>query len=69
MTRMNEQRLWTPFNHLRLRRREKTVTLPNGERAKVWVDDSGTVTQIETAERLDGIVRPKTLRLVVKERH
>ena len=62
---MIEPRLWTPppFNVLRFRRRERTVTLPTGERAKVWVDDSGTVTQIETAERLDGITRPKTIRM------
>ena len=51
------------FNMLRFRKRQKTITLANGERAKVTVDDSGTVTQIETAERLDGITRPKTIRM------
>jgi hypothetical protein len=50
------------FNIGRLRKRERTVTLPNGERAKVTVDDSGTVCQIETGERLDGIVRPAPIR-------
>jgi hypothetical protein len=49
------------FSFLRLRKRERTVTLPSGERAKVTVDDSGTVTQIETNEQLHGIVTPKTI--------
>jgi hypothetical protein len=39
------------------------VTLASGERAKVVVDDSGTVTHIETAERMDAVVRPRTVRL------
>jgi hypothetical protein len=55
--------LWVAhgFNFLRHRATKKTVTLKTGERALVSVDDSGTVTQIETAERLDAIVRPKTV--------
>lgn len=51
------------FSFLRHRATKKTVTLKSGERALVTVDDSGTVTQIETAERLDAIVRPRTVRV------
>ena len=57
--------LWVPhgFSFLRYRAKTRTVTLPTGERAKVMVDDSGTVTHIETAERVDAIVRPRAVRL------
>lgn len=57
--------LWVPttFNYLRFRARTRTVTLRSGERAKVMTDDSGTVTHIETAKRMDAIVRPRTVRL------
>ena len=51
------------FNFLRHRATERTVTLKDGRRAKVTTDDSGTVTHVETAEQLDAIVRPKTVRL------
>lgn len=51
------------FSFLRYRARKRTVTLPSGERALVTVDDSGTVTHIETAARLDAIVRPATIRI------
>jgi len=39
--------LWLPssFNVLRMRATERTVTLRDGRRAKVTVDDSGTVTR------------------------
>lgn len=59
--------LWLPFtfNVLRMRRTERTTTLRDGQRAKVTLDDSGTVTQIETAEQLHGIVTPKTIQLKV----
>lgn len=53
------------FNVLRMRPKRRTVTLRNGQRAKVTEDDSGTVTQIETDEQLHGIVTPKTIRLKV----
>jgi hypothetical protein len=57
--------LWVAhsFNFLRHRAKKKTVTLRTGERALVTVDDSGTVTQIETADRMDAIVRPKAVRV------
>jgi hypothetical protein len=61
--------LWTPsagIAQLRRRARRRTVTLPSGERALVTVDDSGTVTQIERAERLDAIVRPDVIRIKVQ---
>jgi hypothetical protein len=45
------------------RRAKRTVTLPTGERALMSVDDSGTVMQIETAERMDAVARPRTVRL------
>lgn len=51
------------FSFLKMRARHKTITLPSGERAKVTVDDSGTVTHIETSERLDAVARPSTVRL------
>lgn len=51
------------FSFLRYRATERTVTLTDGRRAKVTVDDSGTVTQIESDEQLDAIVRPKTIRV------
>ena len=60
--------LWTPprFNTTRMRARERTVTLPDGRRAKVTVDDSGTVTQIETDDQLDAIVRPKAVTILIR---
>lgn len=59
-------RAWNFWEH---RRTTRTVTLPSGERAKVTIDDSGTVMQITRAqpgsdnECLDAVVRPKTVRL------
>jgi hypothetical protein len=53
--------LWTPptgLALLKMRATERAVTLPNGERAKVTVDDSGTVEHTETDERLDVKVAP-----------
>jgi hypothetical protein len=60
--------LWTPAQgiaQLKHRAKQRTVTLPNGERAKVTVDDSGHVTQVERDERLDAIVRPDVIRIKV----
>lgn len=54
--------LWVP-GLLTHRPKKRTVTLPNGERALVTTDDSGTVTQIETSDRLDAVVRPRTVRI------
>lgn len=54
------------FNFLRHRATKRTVTLKTGERALVTVDDSGTVTQIETTERLDAVVRPRTVRIQLR---
>jgi hypothetical protein len=50
---------------LKLRASEKTVTLPSGERAKITVDDSGTVKHRETAERLDVKVSPEKVTVKV----
>lgn len=50
---------------LRHRATKRTVTLRSGERALVTTDDSGTVTHIETLERVDAIARPKTIRVRV----
>lgn len=60
--------LWVPrgFDFKENRRTTRTITLRTGERAKVTVDDSGTVMQIETTERMDAVVRPKTVRLKVR---
>jgi hypothetical protein len=59
-----KSRLWTPAL-LRHRAKKRTVTLPDGRRALVTVDDSGTVQHTETAERLDAVVRPKTVTIKV----
>lgn len=66
MERRTPSGLWVAdgFSLLRMRAKERTVTLKDGRRAKVTVDDSGTVTQIETNDQLDAIVRPKTVRLL-----
>lgn len=63
-----ESGLWVPssFNINRMRARTKTVTLPTGERAKVTWDDSGTTRHTETDERLDALVRPRTITLKVR---
>lgn len=63
----SESGMWVAhgFNFLRHRATKKTVTLPSGERALVTVDDSGTVTHIESANRMDAVVRPKTVRVRV----
>jgi hypothetical protein len=60
--------LWVPhgFSLLRRRASKRTVTLRTGERALITVDDSGTVTHVETAERLDAIVRPAAVRIQVR---
>lgn len=64
-------RLWTPGSRtpalLTHRAASRTVTLPDGTRALVTVDDSGTVTQVESANRLDAIVRPKTVRIQIRK--
>lgn len=54
------------FGFLKKRARTRTVTLPSGERAKVTVDDSGTVTHIETDNRLDAVASPDTIRLELR---
>ena len=53
-------------NFLRFRARTRTVTLPTGERAKVTIDDSGTVRHVEHGDHLDATVRPASIRLVVR---
>jgi hypothetical protein len=60
--------LWLPrdFSMAENRRAKRTVTLPTGERALMSVDDSGTVMQIETAERMDAVARPRTVRLQLR---
>lgn len=57
--------LWVAhgFSFLRHRATKRTVTLKSGERALVTTDNSGTVTQIETTNRMDAVVRPKTVRI------
>lgn len=60
--------LWLPqgFDFWEHRRTKKTLTLANGVRALRTVDDSGTVLHLETAERLDAVVRPKTIRYRIR---
>lgn len=58
-------RLWSPplalFGPRRFVKRSWIHTMPNGERVHVYVDDSGTTTQVEHDHTLDAIVRPKTI--------
>lgn len=54
------------FNMLRFRKRERTVTLPNGERAKVTYDESGTVRHTEHGDQVDAVVRPATIRMILR---
>lgn len=56
--------LWLPprFNIRRYNRIVRTVTLPDGTRAKVVIDDSHTTKQIETAEQLHAVVAPRLIR-------
>lgn len=66
---MGESKLWTPptgIAQLRMRKRQKTVTLPDGRRALITIDDSGTVKQTETDEQLDALVRPKSVTIKVR---
>lgn len=64
--------LWTPPKGVTLLgprkhvARERIVTLPSGERVRVSVDDSDTVTQVEHDHTLDAIVRPKTITLKIR---
>ena len=64
-TQRTEGGVWVAhgFSFLRYRATKRTVTLRDGRRALVTTDDSGTVTHIESAERLDAVVRPKTVTL------
>lgn len=62
--------LWTPTTNLfgprKFVARERIVTLPSGERVRVSIDDSTTVTQVEHDHTLDAIVRPQTVRVKVQ---
>lgn len=65
------RKMWVPPSGVALLRHhatQRTVTLPDGRRALVSVDDSGTVEQIETADQLDAIVRPRTVRIQIRSR-
>ena len=68
---MTGNTLWVPGRGtpalLTHRATGRTVTLPDGTRALITVDDSGTVTQVETADRLDAIVRPRTVRIQIRK--
>jgi 6-pyruvoyl-tetrahydropterin synthase len=66
--------LWIPhaFSFWEHRKTKRTINLPTGERALVSVDDSGTVMQIlrsarlRADEKLDAVVRPKTVRIRIR---
>lgn len=66
--------LWVPaaYSFQENRKTKRTATLPSGERALITVDDSGTVMQIlrsrrmEADEKLDAVVRPKTIRYRIR---
>lgn len=67
--------LWVPGHGLNFqenRGTRRTRDLPNGQRALITIDDSGTVMQILRSrrlsddERLDAVVRPRTVRIRTK---
>ena len=69
--------LWVPGDGVNLkanRNTKRTRTLPNGQRALITIDDSGTVMQILRSRKLsdneclDAVVRPKTVRIKVRTR-
>jgi len=69
--------LWLPGSPALLthRARSRTVTLRDGRRALITVDDSGTVKHVESSlpgtgvsNRLDAVVRPKTVTIKVLPR-
>jgi hypothetical protein len=67
--------LWVPkaLAFLKLRPVVRTVTLPNGERAKVTFEptsrhNESSVTHIERDEGIDAVVRPKVMRYHLKLR-
>jgi hypothetical protein len=45
---------------------EKVVTLPNGKRVRITVDDSGTVQHVEENDALHAAVRPRTTVLRIR---
>lgn len=45
---------------------ERVVTLPNGQKVRVSIDDSRTVAQIEEDERLHAVVRPRTQTIKIR---
>lgn len=51
----------------RMHKTEKVVTLPDGTRAKVTVDGSRTVKQVETDDRLDAVVRPRSVTIQIQK--
>jgi hypothetical protein len=53
-------------NILRFRAKTRTVTLPTGERAKITIDDSGTVRHVEHGDHIDATVRPAGIRLILR---
>ena len=60
--------LWLPhgFDFQAERKTVRTVDLPNGQRAKVTVDDSGTTMHQETDEGISAVVRPRTVRIQIR---
>lgn len=50
----------------RHRARERVVTLADGRRARIQLDDSSTVQHTETDETMDALVRPQTATIRVK---
>lgn len=57
-------KLWTPpkgVGFLKYRARKRIVTLPNGERVQVTIEDSNTVKHTEHLDgRVDALVMPQT---------
>lgn len=56
--------LWVPptgLALLRMRAAEQIITLADGSRARVTVDDSGTVFHRERDDGIDALVRPQAV--------
>ena len=62
--------LWLPhgFSFTEHRKTVRTVVLPDGRKAKVWVDDSGTTMHQETDDGIDAVVRPRSVRIEIRNR-
>jgi len=64
-------KLWTPpkgVGFLKMRQRKRIVTLPNGERVQVTIEDSQTVAHTEHKDgHIDALVMPKPVVMYLRK--